>query len=746
MGVPMNPPTLEQRFSALFLRHEPPSKARQNRPQADKKYTKLHEPLSTRDVADLLTGRETYAVPLVGVSSLAYWIAADVDHGGVVALWRLLDAALQYGICGFAITSTTSEHDGGWFWALMAGPFHPERGRLLIKAIAATADVAVEAYPSGKAARLPLGRHRWTGKRGQLLLQDRRTLDLDRGERATLTTALEWIEALSPNSLGLLPHLPEPVQSAPRAAKPTTTAGCDLITTYNQTTDLISKLQGYGCRVAKHLPHGGVLLHCGCPMHKHRDQKPSLEVKPAIKAKYGRWVVHGYSPGCVLHTEQGQVFAPFDVEMAFEGLSAADVIKRHFPLQHTRRRPLGEPLPEPVYSEPSCPESTRERQARTAAERRARITDAQRVHAELRTCAEQDATLPKCARKVLDALLDVAKDRDWCRPSIDRLQQMTGYQHKRNVYTGLRGLEAQGYITSEEPNGATTTIRHLGRSPVENADPAARSPMLTGELILIPQGELTCKPPHDHAHAKPVPELLGEPLPEPVYSEPGGAYFDPSAVVPFDTRGWCPESEMRRAKQAAWEGWTPRQGPPTPDVEQLQLVSEPMPAAFTPLAELPAKRTKAKRAPVMKTDDPLVLQQRLERKRAQLPWLDKRKPLAANGVRRDIAKLEQRMAALPLPILALAQVAPHVGAAPAPRATPDPAGHRGGLHVEPTVGAVQPAGGAALPDPFVAEAQYYLDCKYWKLARVTAAHIRSPEARRRFLAVIEQHAGAGGAV
>ncbi len=39
----MTPPTLEQRFAALFLQHEPPSKARMTRPGANDKYYQVKD-------------------------------------------------------------------------------------------------------------------------------------------------------------------------------------------------------------------------------------------------------------------------------------------------------------------------------------------------------------------------------------------------------------------------------------------------------------------------------------------------------------------------------------------------------------------------------------------------------------------------------------------------------------------------------------------------------------------------------
>ncbi len=60
-------------------------------------------------------------------------------------------------------------------------------------------------------------------------------------------------------------------------------------------------------------------------------------------------------------------------------------------------------------------------------------------------------------------------------------------------------------------------------------------------------------------------------------------------------------------------------------------------------------------------------------------------------------------------------------------------------------GSGQPPNHRPQTDPFVAEAQHYLDCKHWKLARLTAGYIRCPEVRERVLSTIEQRTGAGDA-
>ncbi len=614
--------------------------------------------ITEHDIADHLATRATFGVPLIGAAGLACWAAGDIDHGGAAALRRMLEEAARRGVRGFAITSTNDEHDGGWVWFHFADFFIPERGRQFIKEIGAAAGVEAEAYPTGKSARLPGGMHTWSKQRGRMLQLDAPDIDLDSGDRAPLTFMLDAMEALAGNAVDLLPTLPEPAPPA------TTTGGAydgpSPIAAYNNANDLIAMLGG---RIEKHLPNGGATLHCPCPAHKHHDSKASIEVKPSSQPeKYGRYIAYGYSPGCQYYTERGQVIAPFDVYRIQNGLSREEAARQITPARRhmPRRTQTPQREPEPRH------EPTIEDIARRVAEREQRVAAARATHDAIRERAEADTTLPERARVVLDAFLTLTTDRDWGRPSIARLMELTGFGERR-VQRALADLKVRGYIEDDKATakgGASTTIRRLQVSPVESAEAPPVSPELKSELILKPESSLVCEGPRDSHPAAPVPDV------EPVYSEPGGAFYDPAAAEPFDSRGFDPWVESRRAWHAAWEGWTPPvthsyvlhvQRTAKPDVEQHQLVTDVAPAAFTPLAALRVKQTRTKctiaktrvRAAGVDPNDQQVLEQDLAKKRAQLPALEKqRKWGAAAGVRRSIATIQQRLASMELPVMA----------------------------------------------------------------------------------------------
>lgn len=78
-----------QTFHRLYLAHTPDAHARMNDAQADKKYTKIHQPISDQALVAHLAGHITLAASLIGPSGLTQHAALDIDHGGRAALEAL---------------------------------------------------------------------------------------------------------------------------------------------------------------------------------------------------------------------------------------------------------------------------------------------------------------------------------------------------------------------------------------------------------------------------------------------------------------------------------------------------------------------------------------------------------------------------------------------------------------------------------------------------------------------------------
>ena len=73
---------------------------------------------------------------------------------------------------------------------------------------------------------------------------------------------------------------------------------------------------------------GGAVLACPCGRHAHGDARASLEVTPATSSRYGRFIAHGYAPGCLFFTERGQVIDAFGVFCRLEQLTPAEAVRR----------------------------------------------------------------------------------------------------------------------------------------------------------------------------------------------------------------------------------------------------------------------------------------------------------------------------------------------------------------------------------------------------------------------------------
>jgi hypothetical protein len=470
-------------FHALYLGHDPQRHALMNQPDHKDKYTTIHRPIRDQHITGHLRGFLTLAAPLIGPDGLAQTVALDVDAGGCAALQRALDAAQALGWTAYGITSTNEEHDGGHLWIHLDQPTTPDRARLLAQTIADAAQVRADLYPTGLQLRLPLGVHRWSNQRGTLLLQDGTTLDLDSGD-AAITQALEMITCLPRNSTDRLPEIaiqPRPARSPhthlTTRQKPAGSAK-DAIQTYNQATDLIDLLESFGGRIAQRVSGGGVLMHCPCGGHSHGDRKPSLEIKPARSARYGRYIAVGYSSNCQFFTERGQVLAPFDVLCKLDNLTNVEALKRINPCRAatpTRSRPA--PEPEPDWTEP-----TPEERAETAEQRRKRIAEAQATHAEIQARIEADHQLSARARAIMHIMLTWAVNRAWCRLSTARIAKDHLHVSERTIQRGMRELERRGYIES------TTHTTHDGRTYQGGWSTTVR------RFLRVTHRETTCHP------------------------------------------------------------------------------------------------------------------------------------------------------------------------------------------------------------------------------------------------------------
>lgn len=328
LGVFVMATTYRDLLAALY-NAPPTSYARMQPAGSSKKYLKIYHPLTERIGELHWNAKITVAAPLTGADGLSKVAAADFDHGGAAAICDTICAATTLGFraIGMVATGGVDGHDGGHVWLLFDQATEPPRLRAVMRRVTEQAKrQTYELYPSGKALRLPFGRHTWTGQRGMMCLPNGQRFDLD--EHLQCQAALEAFLALPRNPISLVPVLQSPQRrNAPqtRPDAPRTTA--TVIEDYNQRTDLVALLERYGARIAETWP-SGALLHCPCPGHQHCDQRPSLEIKESTKTRNGSWVAVGYAPTCWFFTEPGQVVNAFTVLCRLEHWTASEAVKR----------------------------------------------------------------------------------------------------------------------------------------------------------------------------------------------------------------------------------------------------------------------------------------------------------------------------------------------------------------------------------------------------------------------------------
>jgi len=505
------PHDMMQVMCSLFLQHEPASYARMTRPGANYKYYKVKDDnnqpvVPTKNIFTAhLTGAETFAVPLIGQADLSYHVALDIDHGGLNALQRALTAAQALGWIAYAVSSLTNDHSGGHVWIHLDQPAAPARARQLAAQIERIAQLGeVEKYPTKQTLRIPFGRHTHTKQRGYLLLQDGRTINLDTS-LATVHEAIALVAALPRNSAAKLPELPAPPHPTHSQTRQEPLGMTDNpIHEYNQGTDLVALLESYGGRIAEQPRSGKIILHCPCGQHKNRDHRPSLEVQPARRARYGRAVAVGHAPGCLFYTEQRQVIDAFSVYCKLEGVTPKEALQRlkgcrapappqrnNDPTTSGSNNTSGsEPPPLPPAATPSYDTAQTDHRQ-----------DTRELHAAIRTRADADSTLLATTHRVLDALLLIADERDWCRPSKPRIAAMLGVS-TRTVQRAFIDLEHRQYIATDElinchgtryRGGRTTPIRRFLRGTPAPSPTCATSPVVNKLSESLTPTQNTCE-------------------------------------------------------------------------------------------------------------------------------------------------------------------------------------------------------------------------------------------------------------
>ncbi len=421
---------------------------------ASGKYLTVAAPITDAQIEAHILGHETHAIKLIGRDGLARAWAVDVDEGGPEAVRARVAALAAAGLPCIGIAGQGAQgHDGGHIWGIYARPVEYKAAQAQIRAALDAAGLPTqEIWPSGQPIRAPFGVHTHTGRRGMLLRPGMPDVSLDMPDGLAL--GLDTLAALEPTPTP--PPLPKAkppsVASATHTTPPSGTVGSvrDLIAAFNRDHPMAQLLSGYGAQQTRE----GWACNCGIE-HTHETQLVVTDQGKAIFFSARCW----WAPART--DRNGRPIADsFDIFTQVEHGGDKSAALRI--LRGAQPRRAAVPAPEGTDRRHTAPEAVEARQRDAQRKRDARQAEAAITLQSVRDRAAEDTTLTACDRAVLHALIDIADDRDWCRPSKPRLAELTGYA-LGSVKTALscKGRLEGRYFTSQGDGGGSrdTAIR-----------------------------------------------------------------------------------------------------------------------------------------------------------------------------------------------------------------------------------------------------------------------------------------------
>lgn len=530
-------------------------------PGRRQKYITVHQPITNAQLAAHIRGSATYAITLIGGDGLARAWAVDVDTGGPDAVRAYVEALIVAGLpcIGIAVRGS-GVHDGGHIWGRHAAPVRPEDARRQIRtALEAASLPAGEIWPSGQNIRAPFGRHTHSGLRGTLIRAGVADVSLD--TNAGLATGIAALRDLPPSPPPPAPNpIAQPVLSqqpqerVSRGGRGRVDASA-VIRNFNAAHPIEQLLASYGATQMR----DGWALNDGVS-HSHTTQGE-------VTAD-GRFVFYTTSsPWAPRRTDcNGRPIADsFDLYTQIEhGGDKTAALRAINPIP---ARPSQVNYPPPANHDArrhTDPALVAARQRDAERHRAARRATALATLQDVRDRAAVDPILARrpSERAVLEAMLTIAGDRDWCRPSKSRLADMAGCSLGA-VKRGLMELEARDYFTSTGDGGGPhdTAIRTFlrGSSPSQNTPaqdvptwitPAAETGRSYVDQVIpesIGRVDLTeSYRAGEPAATSPAHELAQDDLPEDAWvallalSAPDPTeLIDPAAIAAWDVHGFC---------------------------------------------------------------------------------------------------------------------------------------------------------------------------------------------------------------
>jgi hypothetical protein len=309
-------------FRRTFLRHAPRRFAVMLSPDEAKrlgqKYMERRAMITDTLIARHLSGAITLAAP-TAVDGRAHLLPLDIDAGGSAAIRTLIAESRRRELWAFgqycARHDLADEDQRGYVWLPFDTLINTDRLQALgAQLIAASSQPGwkIEARASHAVTRLPLARHRHTGRFGDLMIGNQHiTIDQDpAGALATLHHAYHENESAG------LPELPPAPRSHPRTAATYQNGAGITIAQYNQAHDVEELLRRYGARPSK---RRGLYF---CPFH--RDDHASL----AIYAARGQRYCHCFSRHSDCPLAEHHRNDAFNIYCIGEGIDAKASLRR----------------------------------------------------------------------------------------------------------------------------------------------------------------------------------------------------------------------------------------------------------------------------------------------------------------------------------------------------------------------------------------------------------------------------------
>jgi hypothetical protein len=272
-------------FRRAFLRHAPRRYALMLTPaeaqRLGQKYMERRGAITDTLITRHLAGAITLAAP-AAVDNRTHLLPLDIDAGGSDAIDALMAASRRRELWAFGQYclrhGLADEQQRGYVWL----PFDTLVDTARLQALGAQLIAAIS-QPGWKiepraihaVTRLPLARHRHTGRFGDLILGECR-VDIDQDPTGALA---ELYESYRENRAAGLPELPPISEPTARAISSQNGDGTT-ISRYNETHDVEDLIQFYGARPAR---RRGLYF---CPFHP--DDHASLSVYTHRRQRYCR--------------------------------------------------------------------------------------------------------------------------------------------------------------------------------------------------------------------------------------------------------------------------------------------------------------------------------------------------------------------------------------------------------------------------------------------------------------------------